>query len=53
MNDELGKRMKERYEDRCRFYLPRRTYTIIRIDGRCFSKATRHCRKPFELDQAV
>jgi len=30
--DDLGNRMKENYENRTRYFLPRRTYTIIRID---------------------
>lgn len=33
MKDELGERMKEQYEHRTRFFVPRRTYTIIRLDG--------------------
>lgn len=34
MNDALGSRMKEQYENRTRIYLPRRTYNLIRIDGK-------------------
>ncbi len=34
--DNLGDRMKSSYEDRTRFFLPRRTYTLIRIDGKAF-----------------
>lgn len=34
MKDELGTRMKEQYENRTRYFLPRRTYTIIRLDGK-------------------
>jgi tRNA(His) guanylyltransferase len=34
MKDELGKRMKSQYEARTRTWLPRRTYTIIRLDGK-------------------
>jgi len=36
MKDALGDRMKDFYEDRTRIRLPRRTYTIIRIDGKAF-----------------
>jgi tRNA(His) 5'-end guanylyltransferase len=40
--------MKENYEDRYRFYLPRRSYVIIRIDGKSFHTFTRHCEKPYD-----
>lgn len=48
MKDALGQRMKERYEDRSRFMLPRRTYSIIRVDGKAFHSFTRKCKKPFD-----
>jgi tRNA(His) guanylyltransferase len=48
MNDELGNRMKEFYEDRFRYKLPRRAYTIIRIDGKAFSQYTRGLERPFD-----
>lgn len=47
--DELGTRMKENYENRTRVLLPRRTYTIIRIDGKAFHTYTRGCDKPFDM----
>lgn len=47
-NDALGSRMKENYEDRYRFSLPRRTYTFIRCDGKAFHTLTRNCTKPFD-----
>lgn len=47
-NDSLGDRMKSQYEDRTRFLLPRRTYTILRLDGKAFHTFTRHCQKPFD-----
>lgn len=55
MTNDLGNRMKERYEDRTRTMLPRRTYTIIRVDGKAFHTYTRHCIKPFDavLAQAL
>lgn len=59
MNDQIGNRMKSQYEDRTRFMLPRRTYTIVRIDGKAFHTFTRGCKKPFDyglmeaLDQAA
>jgi tRNA(His) 5'-end guanylyltransferase len=45
MNDSLGDRMKQQYEDRTRYMLPRRTYTIIRLDGRAFHSLTRGRQK--------
>lgn len=48
MRDELGDRMKKYYEDRTRITLPRRTYTIIRIDGKAFHTYTRGLNKPFD-----
>lgn len=48
MNDELGTRMKEFYEDRFRYKLPRRAYTIIRIDGKAFHTYTRGLERPFD-----
>lgn len=50
MKDSLGDRMKSQYEDRTRFFLPRRTYTIIRVDGKAFHTFTRGCAKPYDLD---
>lgn len=46
--DELGTRMKENYEIRSRSYLPRRTNTIIRLDGKAFHTYTRGLGKPFD-----
>lgn len=46
MKDSLGDRMKGQYEDRTRVMLPRRTYTIIRCDGKAFHTFTRGCEKP-------
>jgi len=40
--------MKGQYEDRTRFLLPRRTYTIIRLDGKAFHTYTRGLQKPFD-----
>jgi tRNA(His) 5'-end guanylyltransferase len=49
MNDELGKRMKDFYENRTKTLLPRRTYTIIRIDGKSFHTYTKGLIKPFDI----
>jgi tRNA(His) guanylyltransferase len=48
MKDELGDRMKRDYESRLRFLLPRRTYTLLRIDGKAFHTYTRGCARPFD-----
>jgi len=49
MHDSLGDRMKGYYETRTRFYLPRRTNTIIRLDGKAFHTYTRGLQKPFDV----
>ena len=46
--DDLGNRMKEQYEDRTRYYLPRRLYSVLRIDGKSFHNYTRYAEKPFD-----
>lgn len=46
-HDALGTRMKEQYENRTRYMLPRRTYTIIRVDGRAFHSL--RLKKPFDM----
>lgn len=43
----LGDRMKE-YEQATRTVLPRRTYSICRVDGRAFHSLLRHADKPFD-----
>jgi len=48
MKDELGKRMKEQYEHVTRYKLPRRTYTIIRLDGKAFHTFTRQMKRPYD-----
>src|SRR5690349_7226055 len=45
--DALGDRMKD-YEAASRFLLPRRAYTIIRVDGRAFHGYLRDADKPFD-----
>jgi tRNA(His) guanylyltransferase len=50
MRDDLGDRMKRNYEHRTRCYLPRRTYTLLRIDGRAFHSYTRHLQRPYDID---
>jgi tRNA(His) guanylyltransferase len=59
MKDELGARIKEYYEDAFRLTLPRRTYVVVRIDGRAFHQFTRELERPYSgrlanaLDQAA
>lgn len=50
MQDQLGDRIKNQYENRTRYYLPRRTYTILRLDGCHFRTYTRGLKKPFDND---
>lgn len=45
--DPIGDRMKSQYEDRARFYLPRRTYTVLRVDGKSFHTFTRGLARPY------
>lgn len=47
----LGDRMKQ-YEAVTRLVLPRRTYTLIRVDGRAFHTLLRGAEKPFDQDVA-
>lgn len=59
MKDDLGRRMKRDYEDALRLFLPRRAYTIVRIDGRAFHTFTSDLERPYcrpladALDQAA
>jgi tRNA(His) guanylyltransferase len=45
----LGDRMKG-YEQVTRTALPRRTFTILRVDGKAFHSLLRHANKPFDMD---
>ena len=47
-NDELGKRMKEYYENIPKTKLMRRTPVAIRIDGKAFHTFTKDFEKPFD-----
>lgn len=51
-HDSLGMRMKEQYEQRFRVLLPRRTWTIVRLDGRAFHTYTRGLERPFDAQFA-
>ena len=48
VNDKLGKRMKEFYEQVPKTRLVRRTPVAIRIDGKAFHTFTRGFEKPFD-----
>ena len=48
MKDDLGNRIKKNYEDRTRYSIPRRTYAIIRLDGKAFHTYTKGLKKPFD-----
>lgn len=48
MRDDLGNRIKTNYENRTRFLLPRRSYTVIRIDGKAFHTYTKGLIRPFD-----
>jgi tRNA(His) guanylyltransferase len=49
MKDELGERMKENYENRTRISLPRRTNTIVRLDGKAFHTYTKGFTRPYDV----
>jgi len=42
--------MKQDYESRTRYLLPRRTHLLIRCDGKSFHSYTRGCARPYDLD---
>lgn len=48
INDELGKRMKEYYEQIPKTRLMRRTPVSIRLDGKAFHTFTKGFKKPFD-----
>lgn len=47
MKDSLGDRMKG-YEDSYRLKLPKRTYVMLRIDGKAFHTYTKGLQRPFD-----
>lgn len=44
----LGDRIKA-YEQPTRLLLPRRTFTIVRVDGRAFHRLLRHAERPYDF----
>lgn len=50
MHDTLGDRIKQNYEDRTRLMLPRRSYTILRLDGKAFHSFKKHFIAPYDAD---
>ena len=59
MYDPLGNHLKSSYEDVYRTHIPRRTYAIVRIDGKAFHTFTKGLEKPYcqpladSLDEAT
>lgn len=49
-HDALGTRMKQNFEDRVRFMLPRRSYVILRLDGKSFHTYTKKAIRPYDLN---
>ena len=49
VNDDLGKRMKEYYEQIPKTKLMRRTPVAVRLDGKSFHTFTRGFEKPFDM----
>ena len=49
VKDSLGDRMKN-HENRFRFYMPKKSYTMIRLDGKSFHSYTKGFKKPFDYD---
>lgn len=52
MGESFGNRLKDNYENRYRYNLTRRTYTVMRLDGKAFHSYTKKakCSKPFDWD---
>lgn len=48
--DKIGARMKSQYEDRTRYFIPRRTFVIVRLDGKSFHSYTKGLKRPFDED---
>lgn len=48
VNDQLGMRMKENYEQISKYKLMKRTPVIIRIDGKAFHTFTKNFERPFD-----
>jgi len=49
MKDSLGDRMKGYYEARTQSFLPRRTNSMIRLDGKAFHTYTKGFKRPYDL----
>lgn len=47
-HEAIGIRMKDYYESRTQTHLPRRTYTIIRLDGKAFHTYTKGFKRPYD-----
>jgi tRNA(His) guanylyltransferase len=55
VKDQLGDRIKSKFEDVFRFSIPQRTYGIVRVDGKAFHTFTRGLERPYcrELSDAM
>lgn len=55
MKDQLGDRIKSKFEDVFRLSIPQRTYGIVRVDGKAFHTFTRGLERPYcrELADAM
>ena len=53
IKDELGKRMKENYENRAKTYLTRRMPVILRLDGCHFKNFCKKMKKPYDQTFAM
>jgi len=47
MKDVMGDRMKD-YENTSKYFLPKKSYVILRLDGKSFHTYTRKRNKPFD-----
>lgn len=53
MKDDLGRRIKHDYEDALRISVPRRSYVIVRVDGRAFHRFTSGLERPYSQELAA
>lgn len=48
--DKLGDRIKSEHEDTTRFFLEKKNYHILRLDGKAFHTYTKGCKRPYDED---
>lgn len=44
----VGHRMRQQHEAATALFLPRHTFTVVRVDGRAFHTYTRNLERPFD-----